>query len=252
MASNLFINPTVSISKILKDNYRFKSIFFIIGIFCIVEVHGQDFFLPVNNLSIQRMERNGIPIQKGVHFGYKPILFASANVENVNGLGPDTVPYYYKITEKIFSQHLLEFRKPGLKVDADFLFDFSYGQENRVSGGDKDRLYTNTRGFSISGQIGEKVFVHTDFRENQGKFPNHINHFVDSTEVWPGNGRVKPFKTDGYDFSMANGYVGVVASEWLSFNFGHGKQFVGHGYRSVLLSDNAFNYPYAGYILKDR
>src|SRR5690554_1403642 len=48
---------------------------------------------------------------------------------------------------------------------------------------------------------------------------------------------------------MANGYVGVVASEWLSFNFGHGKQFVGHGYRSVLLSDNAFNYPYAGYIL---
>ena len=250
MASNLFINPTVNICQNLENKHLFESlVFLIISMFCLGEVQAQDFYLPVNNLSIMRMERAGIPIQKGVHFGYKPVLFASANVEDVNGLGPDTATYYYKVTEKIFSQHLIELRKPGLKLDADLIFDFSYGQESRVSEGDKNKLYTNTRGFSISAQIGERVFVHTDFRENQGKFPNHINHFVDSTEVFPGNGRVKPFKEDGYDFSMANGYVGVVAADWLSINFGHGKQFVGHGYRSLLLSDNAFNYPYAGYIL---
>ncbi len=216
---------------------------------CTGSATAQNFFLPVDNLSILRMERGGIPAQKGVHFGYKPVLQQFANVSKIDGLGPDTTTYYYKLTEKIFSQHLIELRKPGLKLDADLIFDFAYGQELISSQEEQSNLYTNTRGFSVSAQIGERVFIHTDFRENQARFSDYINRFVDSLEVIPGSGRVKEFKGDAYDYSMANGYVGVKAADWLSFNFGHGKQFVGHGYRSILLSDNAFNYPYAGYIL---
>src|SRR5690606_39471734 len=67
---------------------------------------------------------------------------------------------------------------------------------------------------------------------------DYVNRFVDSLEVVPGSGRVKEFKGNAYDYSMASGYVGVKATEWLSFNFGHGKQFIGHGRRSLLLSDN--------------
>ena len=29
-----------------------------------------------------------------------------------------------------------------------------------------------------------------------------------------------------------------------AIQFGHGKHFIGDGYRSLLLSDNAFNYPF--------
>ncbi|MBK9515381.1 MAG: hypothetical protein IPO05_17595 [Flavobacteriales bacterium] len=32
--------------------------------------------------------------------------------------------------------------------------------------------------------------------------------------------------------------------DWLNIQFGHGKHFVGHGYRSMLLSDHAPNAPY--------
>lgn len=250
MVSNLL---TKLISKNIKTPKRLRIIaslpFFIPFILLTTETKAQDFFLPTSDLSLLRMERKGVATQKKVHFGYKPILFASANVADVEGLGVDTTKYYYAVTQKIFSQHLIEFETTGLKLHADPLVDFSYGKEIKSSEDHKTTLYTNTRGFTVSAQIGENVFIHTDFRENQGRFPNYINHFVDSLKVFPGNGRVKPFKETGYDFSMANGFVGIAAAQWLHFNFGHGKQFIGHGYRSILLSDNAFNYPYAGYIL---
>ena len=43
---------------------------------------------------------------------------------------------------------------------------------------------------------------------------------------------------------MASGYVSYSPSSHFNFQIGHGKHFVGDGYRSLLLSDNAFNYPY--------
>ena len=218
------------------------------GFLCFNISIAQDFYLPVDNLSILRLERENIPLQRGVHFGYKPVLFQFANVSKVSGLGPDTTTYYYKLTEKLFSQHLIELRKPGLKLNIDPLFDFGYGEE-LIASEEKNALFINTRGFSISAQIGERVFIHTDFRENQARFSDYISHFIDSLEVTPGSGRVKLFKSGGYDYSMANGFVGIKAADWLSFSLGHGKQFVGHGYRSLLLSDNALNYPYTSYLL---
>jgi len=225
----------------------FLALFFGIGF--AAAAFSQDFFLPVDNLSILRMERKALPVQEGVHFGFKPVLSQFADASEVDGIGPDTATYYYKITEKIFSEHLIELNKPGINLYVDPLFDFSFGQETIASEGEENSIYKNTRGFSISGQIGERVYFHTDFLENQARYSDYINRFVDSLEVVPGSGRVKEFKSDGYDFSMANGFVGIKATDWLSLNFGHGKQFVGHGYRSLLLSDNAFNAPYAGYVL---
>src|SRR5690606_30642700 len=135
----------------------------------------QDFFLPVDNLSILRMERGGIPVQKDVHFGYKPVLRQFTDVSEIDGIGPDTAQYFYTLTEKIFSEHLIELRKPGLKLNADLIFDFAYGKELISSEEEKNSLYANTRGFSVSAQIGDHVFIHTDFRENQGRFSDYIN-----------------------------------------------------------------------------
>ena len=44
---------------------------------------------------------------------------------------------------------------------------------------------------------------------------------------------------------MASGYVSYTPAKIINVQVGHGKHFVGDGYRSLLLSDNAFNYPYA-------
>lgn len=120
-----------------------------------------------------------------------------------------------------------------------------------------EKLYKNTRGFILRGSIGEKFAFESSFYENQSTFAKYIDQYISSTDelfpslsnyeynVIPGQGRSKKFKANGYDYAMASGYVSYSPCTFINLQLGHGKQFVGDGYRSLLLSDNAFNYPYA-------
>ena len=217
-----------------------------IFVFGYLAVNAQDYYLPVNNLSLLRMERGGFQRQKSVHFGLKPIMNEDINYAKVDGIDKDTAKYYYWYTEKLFSDHLVEFRKKDFKVNADFIFDFGYGSEFK-SPEKTTNTYINQRGFAISAQIGKRVFLYTDFREIQTRVPNYLKSFADSLDVLPGSPQYKVFKETGYDYNMANGYVGVRAANWLDLSLGHYEQFVGFGHRSLILSDNSFNYPFASY-----
>jgi len=213
----------------------------------------QVYVLPMDRISQIRQDRAGIGVQPGVHQSAKPILRNSVNVEGIDGLAPDTADYYFKVVEKIFSEHLVELEKKDLKVHGDFIFDFGFGSEtvdDISSTGANTDLFQNTRGFRFEGQVGKSVYFFTDFRENQGRYPAYLNAFIDSLGVMPGSGRVKDFKSGAYDYSMVGGFVGIEAAPWLDLSFGHSKQFIGNGYRSLLLSDNAHNYPFASYNTK--
>ncbi len=107
------------------------------------------------------------------------------------------------------------------------------------------RLYTNTRGFIGSGSVGKNFHFETMFAENQSLFPTYISNNAKLTTVIPGQGRWKAFKTNGYDYAFSSGFFSYQALKNLNIQVGHGKQKIGNGYRSLLLSDNAFNYPYA-------
>ncbi|MGQ0827503.1 MAG: hypothetical protein ACT4ON_03805 [Bacteroidota bacterium] len=137
----------------------------------------------------------------------------------------------------------------------DPLFNFEFGKDLADTSGEK--LYKNTRGFLIRGSIGKNLAFETSFYENQSTFTKYIDNYVAETnnlfpqsanysyDVIPGQGRAKKFKKNGYDYAMASGYVSYSPFKILNIQVGHGKHFVGDGYRSLLLSDNAFNYPYA-------
>ena len=124
----------------------------------------------------------------------------------------------------------------------DPLFNFQMGKDNEDKTGEK--LYTNTRGVIARGDIGSDFSFETSFLENQSTFPKYLNAFADTFKVIPGQGRWKRFKKNGYDYAMASGYVSYSPSKHFNFQLGHGKHFVGDGYRSLLLSDFAYNYPY--------
>jgi len=104
---------------------------------------------------------------------------------------------------------------------------------------------TNSRGFIGSGYIGDKVYFETMFIENQSQFPVYLANIVKASAVVPGQGRWKIFKVTGYDYAFSSGFVSYHPIKNLNIQFGHGKHKIGNGYRSLLLSDNAFNYPYA-------
>lgn len=144
------------------------------------------------------------------------------------------------ITRKLFNEHLVQYYKKDYAFYFDFMPDFQAGKEIRRKG-----TTLNTRGFQLGGKIGKQIYFYTSYYENQGTFPSYLNNFIRGSQVVPGQGYVRPFKKNGFDFSAAAGYVSFVPSKYFTFELGHGKNFIGDGYRSLLLSDNAFNYPYA-------
>jgi hypothetical protein len=147
--------------------------------------------------------------------------------------------------DKVFFDHLIHIKpksgKYEFKVDPLVNFELSGADYDTTS---SQRLTTNTRGFIGSGTIGKDFYFETLFSENQSRFPHYISNFNKQTKVVPGQGRHKVFKVTGYDYAFSSGFISYQPIKQLNIQVGHGKQKIGNGYRSLLLSDNAFNYPY--------
>lgn len=181
-----------------------------------------------------------------IHTGLKPYIpFFSEKYRHV----ADSHRVFRYIKEDpaidlIFYKHFLrvEPRHEKFSLRVDPLLNLEAGKDLKVPAG--PRLYTNTRGAIASGQIGESFYFETLFAENQSFFPDYLSAAAQSSSVIPGQGRWKTFKNTGYDYAFSSGFFSVQLSPKLNLQAGHGKQKIGNGYRSLLLSDNAFNYPY--------
>ena len=125
----------------------------------------------------------------------------------------------------------------------DPIFNFAAGTDLKDSLSEK--LMVNSRGVWVRGNIGNQFAFESSFLENQAVFPSYLDAFADTFKVIPGQGRWKKFKSNGYDFAASQGTLQYTPFRFLSIKAGHGKNFIGNGYRSLLLSDNAFNYPFA-------
>lgn len=145
----------------------------------------------------------------------------------------------------LFNKHFLrvEPKKENFKLRLDPLLNMELGRD--VLNPSEGRLYTNTRGLIGSGYVGNNVYFESLFAENQSFFPAYISNQANRTLVIPGQGRWKEFKVNGYDYAFSSGFVSVQVLRNLNIQVGHGKHKIGNGYRSLLLSDNSFNYPYA-------
>jgi hypothetical protein len=120
------------------------------------------------------------------------------------------------------------------------LMNFDIGYEANEA---KSR-YINTRGFEAKGEIGKGFSFYTSFYENQGTFVNYLDSNIRETRIVPGQGMIRTFKEGGFDYASAQGYIAWNAGKYFDFQLGYDRNFVGDGYRSLLISDNAFNYPF--------
>ncbi|MFI5150609.1 MAG: hypothetical protein ACHQRM_12800 [Bacteroidia bacterium] len=149
-----------------------------------------------------------------------------------------------KLEGKIKYDHLIVFADSATRfhMTIDPLLNFEFGKDQEDKTGRK--LSVNTRGFLIQGDIGTHFSFGSSFFENQAFVPHYLDSVVRATQVMPGQGRWKDFKKGGYDYSMSSGYVSYSPNKHFNIQGGNGKHFIGDGYRSLLLSDNSFNYPY--------
>ncbi|MBC8266988.1 MAG: hypothetical protein H8E84_08500 [Flavobacteriales bacterium] len=182
-------------------------------------------------------------METNIHTSFKPLIKSSVNKKvNLDSLlnykFPNNWNNWYK--RKLFSEHLIIIKGEDFNITASPIIHFSKGKET-VSG---TNTFTNTRGFIIEGDIGKSVSFYSSFAENQAIFPNYIDSSIRINKVVPGQGYARDFKSTGFDYAMASGYVAIKPAKHFTVQFGHGKHFIGNGYRSLLLSDNAFNYPF--------
>jgi hypothetical protein len=110
-----------------------------------------------------------------------------------------------------------------------------------------NKIFRNTRGVEVKAYIDNKIYIYTQLLENQRSFLNHIDNRIEKFLSVPGQGRYKSYNSSvfgnltGYDFFTAKSVLGFQPTKSLNIEFGHGSHFIGHGYRSLLLSDYAPN-----------
>lgn len=154
---------------------------------------------------------------------------------------------YFNLTEvKFLKEHLVELREDDFELNLDIVLDLSIGWDlgDTSSWQDTVQIFNNTRGIALSGKIGDAVSFQASVFENQSQFQDWMYKYTDSLQVIPGQGRFKELESNARDYNSAWGVISVKASPWLQVHFGQGKHFIGNGYRSMLLSDVASNYPF--------
>lgn len=153
---------------------------------------------------------------------------------------------------KLYKENLLNVASQDFSLHINPLFNFTL---KRSQGDSSGNLYQNTRGLMINGTIGKNLYFETSYYENQASFPGYVNDYITqdnilshSVNVIPGQGIAKNFKSSAYDYGVAYGLISLNVLQknhsLINLQAGHGKNFYGDGYRSMLLSDFSPNYPF--------
>lgn len=104
----------------------------------------------------------------------------------------------------------------------------------------------NTRGVEVRGMIAKKVGFYSYLTENQITNPFYVGEFSRFYKGFPYEGFTKVIDSDSTklktDFFSARGYIAFNPIKQIQLHFGHDRNFVGSGIRSMILSD--FSSPY--------
>jgi len=111
------------------------------------------------------------------------------------------------------------------------------------SGRNAHETYRLGAGFWAEAAPHRALTLHVDGMAWSERFPEHLDSLVQAISVAPG---------EGYAFGTApahlhydwNAHVNWTTSRFFNITIGRGKNSWGEGYRSLMLSDNAYSYPY--------
>ncbi len=207
-----------------------------------VSLKAQTGFLPLSNAAEQKFQKELNSIKSRAHTSMKPFLIKDLS-ENTNYDSlqkPSIKKCKFTSTligRKLFKEHLMQVEEDDCSLYFNPVFEFLGGSDPNHS----KNYYTNSRGAWIGGEIGKRFSFNATFYENQSRFPYYLDSVVNFNRVVPGTGRIK--RANDYDYAWATGSINFQLNKHFMFQFGNDKNFIGDGYRSLLLSDNAFNYP---------
>ncbi|GAA0871476.1 hypothetical protein GCM10009117_06220 [Gangjinia marincola] len=205
--------------------------------------------IPLSHEVYSRFDDEMNAIGTNSHTASKPFIYQDVN-------------RYYKFEEeqekialkidswlgrKVFNEHLIRVTGKDYWITGDIAADLQLGNDSESN----DYTFNNTRAAIVQGGIGKKISFWTTVQESQGRFARYFNEIAESLRpdggnpaIIPGRGIAKRFKEDAYDYPVAEGHISYSPSKFFNLQLGHGNNFIGDGYRSLLLSDVASPHPF--------
>ncbi len=114
--------------------------------------------------------------------------------------------------------------------------------------GESFPVFDNVRGLEMRAGLDDRIFLYTHIVVNDFRAPRFLYERWQRDRAIPGAGFVKNYQSAFFDFDRglsvltAQGIMGIQLSRHVGMQFGHGQNFIGNGYRSLILSDFATNY----------
>jgi hypothetical protein len=183
------------------------------------------------------------------HTAQKPYIYSEVNkyydFEAANeALLKDKSSWFGR---KLWNEHFVTIKGKDYWLTIDPGVDLQAGKD---FDGEID-TYNNTRLVYTQGAIGKQLGFFGVIYESQGRFADYFNRYAESIRpdggnpaIIPGRGIAKKFRSDSYDYPIATGHISYTPSKYFNIQLGHGKTFLGDGYRSLFTSDNASPYPF--------
>ncbi len=176
------------------------------------------------------IEAAGLFSSKADRFNYEYLQNDSwewSRAESATSRKPIFKHFYKKKSDFLYVD------EPAFDLHVNPVIYFSGGSDSRLD----EPLFINTRGVEIRGMIDGKVGFYSILTDNQARIPSYVNDYMVPYYALPHEGFWKNFKDGGVDFLHARGYFTFQASKHIGIQFGHDRQFLGNGYRSLVYSD---------------
>ncbi|MGI8950166.1 MAG: hypothetical protein ACR2FN_01140 [Chitinophagaceae bacterium] len=155
---------------------------------------------------------------------------------------------YYLSKKPVFGKNgiyktkdnLLEVNNNDVFLAVNPVLYFTVGKEKSNS----KIIYQNTRGVNVRGMIDKKIGFYALVTDNQERDPAYVMNYIQKNNAVPGVGnfKQKAYNTrNAIDYLNATGYATWSVTKFIDMQLGFDKNFIGDGYRSLLLSDFSNN-----------
>nr|WP_220764949.1 gliding motility protein RemB [Flavobacterium sp. UMI-01] len=149
---------------------------------------------------------------------------------------------------KLWNENMVAIQGEDYWFTVNPILDLQLGKDSKS---ETSYTYVNTRAINFRGGLGSQLNFTATIFESQGRFADYFNRYAESIKpaggnpaIIPGIGIAKDFKTDSYDFPLAEANLTFTPNKFIDLQLGYGRNFIGDGYRSLMETDGASPYPY--------
>jgi hypothetical protein len=180
-------------------------------------------FIPLNN-DFNYFIENALTPSTDFHSSIRPYNFKELQFDTLQAKLPLNVDF------------LQGDRKVAVLPIAMFDVSKSFHSDNGASFG---------VGAGVKAKFGKRWYIQANLSENLSKFPFYVNEKMDTNKIIPHWGRYTFQTGNFFNYPSITGLLEYTPRRYLSLTLGYDKNFIGDGYRSLLLSDNSAPYPFA-------